>query len=524
MNMGARIVGAAMAVALVSGWVLSSALAQNTLVVAGVATAANLDGDITQPGTIETAVNVYEGLTKYATRRTADGRIEVDPSRMEPHLATQWEVSPDGRVYTFTLRRGVKSPFGNELTADDVVFGWQKSQHQKQFGSFIIRVGRAVNVEAVARDKVRFTLETPNRVFLGAAYTYAPGIYDSVEAKKHVADDDPFAAKWLGKNTAGYGAYHVISSKPGEGMVWEANPNYFEGAPFYSRIVYREIPSAANRVALIRSGAVQWAEDIPLQQLVDLRNDRNVKIESVPGTGSAEVRMNPKFKPFDDVRVRRAIVMATDFNGIGSAVFRDAGTRVRSIISPAFLGHAETYTYENNVEQAKKLLAEAGFPSGLNIALEYSNRYWWEEGLAVQMKNSLATAGINLDLKRITATEMVNRRVAGTTSLPFFTMSINSFVLEPSYLLLAVAHSKGIANYSAYSNPEIDAVIDEMFVERDDAKYLALVKKAQEIHAADAAYVNTFYPGTHAVMAACISGWLWQPHERTVFKNLRCNR
>ena len=99
------------------------------------------------------------------------------------------------------------------------------------------------------------------------------------------------------------------------------------------------------------------------------------------------------------------------------------------------------------------------------------------------MKDSLAKAGIDLEIKRITAAEVLNRRVPGTTSMPFFSTSINSIVLDSGYKLLAVAHSKGVANWNAYSNPKLDATIDALLAERDDARYVSLVGEAQRLFA-----------------------------------------
>ena len=500
----------------------AAAQAQNALVVAGIATAQNLDGDITQPGTIETVVNVYEGLVEYGMRKDANGVMVADPSTIKPHMAESWVVSPDGKEVVFTLRKGVKSSFGNELAPADIVFGWDKSRSQKRFGNFIIGVSQTQAVEQVAADKVKFTLATASRVFLPSLYTYAPAIIDSKVALENAKAADPFALEWLRENTAGYGAYRVTSRRPGEGMVWEVNPHYFGDKPFYSRIVYREVPSAATRASLIKSGAVQWAEDMPIEQVAGFQGDRSVKVERVDGTGSAYLAMNPNFPPFDDVRVRRAIVLAADYEAIGKIVFRGTANRTKSLLSSAFMGHIPSYGFETDIAQSKKLLAEAGHANGLKITLEYSNRYWWEEGLAVQMKDSLARAGIDLEIKRITAAEVLNRRVPGVTSMPFFTTSINSIVLDSSYKLLAVAHSQGVANWNAYKNPKVDALIDEMLATRDDGRFVALVQDVQKTFAEDAVYVDTFYPGIFAVMNPCIQGWTWQPHERTVFRTLRC--
>ena len=117
------------------------AAAQHTLVMAMTATPKGFDPDIWVPGQIESTVNVYEGLTRFAARG-GDGKPSLDFARIEPHFAEKWTVSPDGKTYTFKLRQGVKSPYGNQLSAADVVWTYEKSQWQKRTGLFMKNVGR----------------------------------------------------------------------------------------------------------------------------------------------------------------------------------------------------------------------------------------------------------------------------------------------------------------------------------------------------------------------------------------------
>src|SRR2546430_10675683 len=186
-----------------------------TMVMAMTSTAKGFDPDIWVPGQIEAAVNVYEGLTRFGVRG-GDGKRELDPGKIEPHFAEKWTVSQDGKTYIFKLRPGVKSPFGNELSAADVVWTYEKSIGQKRTGLFMKNVARIDKVEAVSKDEVRFVLTDPNRIFLSALTLHLPALFDSTEAKKHATADDPYAMKWLALNTAGYGPYHVQSVQQGQ--------------------------------------------------------------------------------------------------------------------------------------------------------------------------------------------------------------------------------------------------------------------------------------------------------------------
>ena len=495
-----------------------------TMVMAMTATPKGFDPDIWVPGQIESAVNVYEGLTRFGTRTGRDGRREIDPGKFEPHFAEKWTVSPDGKTYVFKIRPGVKSPFGNELSAADVVWTFEKSMQQKRTGLFIKNVGRIDKVEVLSRDEVRFVLSDPNRIFLGLMTLHIPALFDSTEAKKHATADDPYATKWLANNTAGYGPYHLQSLQAGQQAVLVANPNYVFEKPAITRIIWREVPSAATRVALVRTGQVQYAEQIPLQQIKDLRSDKAVRVESFAAPGAATVRMNSKIPPFDKQKVRQAVAYATDYAAIGEAVFFDLGTRSHSILNPPIPGAINAYRYETDYKKAKQLLAEAGYPNGFDITLEYSTNWWWEEPLALQMQASLAKAGIRVTPKRIPSTEMNSRRAINVWTLPFMTHLTSSFVPDPSYNLFLTAHCKGGSNVNGNCNPKLDQLIDASVVERNDAKWLKIVAEAQEVQADHATFVETFLPGTHEVFVACMEGFMWRPHNRLVWKDLACKK
>jgi ABC-type transport system substrate-binding protein len=325
-------------------------------------------------------------------------------------------------------------------------------------------------------------------------------------------------------NTAGYGAYHLQSIQAGQQAVFVANPNYVFEKPFYTRIIWREVPSAATRVALVRTGQVQYAEQIPLQQVKEVKSDRAIKVESTAAPGSATVRLNPKTAPFDKQKVRQAIAYATDYKAIGEAVFLGLGTRSRSVLNPPIPGAIDAYEYETDYAKAKQLLAEAGYPNGFDMTVEYSTNWWWEEPLVLQMQASLAKAGIRMTPKRIPTTEMNSRRAINVWTLPALTHLTSSFVPDPSYHMFLTAHCKGGSNVNANCDPKLDKLIDASIAERDDAKWRKVVADAQKEQADYATFIETYLPGTHEVFAACMQGYLWRPHNRLVWKELACRK
>ena len=515
--------GIALSVATVATMAYQPVRAAETLVIAAVTTPKGFDGDVFVPGMVENNINVYEGLTDYGLKQGPDGRMEVDASNLLPHLAESWTITDGGKTVTVKLR-SAKSFFGNELSADDVVFGHEKSLTQKRTGVFIRNVSSIESVEKVSDKEVRYRLKGPNAILFGGMQIYVPAIYDSKTVKENATADDPFGIKWIANNTAGYGAYHVESVRPGEGAVLVRNPNYFGDRPYFDRVIYRDVPSAANRAALVKSGAAQWAEQVPIQAIPDLIKDPNVKVERVIGTGSAALSMNAAFKPFDDIRVRRAMKLAANYEAISKTVFLGLGTPSLSFLATQMPGYIETSPHVTDYDEARKLLAEAGYPNGVEVTLEYTDLYWWEEGMAIQIQESMKNAGITVTPKRIPSTELRKRAGPGQRTLAFHTSQTTPFVLDPGYQLFLTAHTGGSSNVSGYINPAMDKLIEDITAELDPDKRVQLTQEAQRILANDVLQVDTFYPGVYAVMAPCITGWVWKPIPYLYYRTLKCEK
>ncbi|MFN7131872.1 MAG: ABC transporter substrate-binding protein [Myxococcales bacterium] len=368
--------------------------AARTLILAAPGAPEGFDGDALRPGTQETVTQIYEGLTRYR-RVIRNGRPYLDPNVIEGHLAESWTTSPDGKTWVFKLRQGVRSHFGNELTAEDVEWSWAKSFAQRRTGAFIANVSNVTAVKAIGRYEVEFTLSAPSMILLAALTLYVPGIYDSTEVKKHATADDPWALRWMETNTAGFGAYHLESIRAGEQAVFVANRNYFREQPYFQRVIYRAVPSAASRITLLRSRQVQWIHRPLLQQVAELRNAPNVKTEDSFGRAMASIRMNTTIAPFTDRRVRQAFNFAVDKQALIQGVFFGLAEQARSIVPPIVAGYDPSFfAYDHNPERARALLQEANFDFTQQIDILYSQIFNWEEPLSIQVASQLQRIGV----------------------------------------------------------------------------------------------------------------------------------
>ncbi|MGP1394212.1 MAG: ABC transporter substrate-binding protein [Inquilinaceae bacterium] len=491
--------------------------AAETLVIAAALAPEGFDGDALRPHTQNVVTQVYEPLVRYGRVTDADGGEKLDSGVIEGHLAESWQVSEDGKRWVLTLRQGVMSPYGNELTADDVVWSWNKSFDQKRTGNFIARVSNVESVEEVSEYEVAFNLSAPSSIFLKALTLYVPGIYDSDTLKEHATEADPWALEWLQENTAGFGAYHLDDLRPAEQAVFVANPNYFGEQPYFDRVIYRAVPSPASRVTLLKTGQVQWIDRPSIQQVIDLQQDESVKVLESPGRVVAGVRMNPKFEPFDDVRVRRALNYAVDKESIRDAVFLGTGTLAGTLVPPMIEGYDPSFfDYDYDPDRARALLSEAGYPDGFEVELLYSDLWWWQEPVAIQVSDQLRDVGVTATPVRITGSDMRSRGAPAVQDMPMFAFEDGPIVLDPVYTFYLMAHSAGVSNRAGYSNPAIDALIDEARQTLDTDSRLELMREAQRLWIEDAPWLVTVYPSVFEAMAPEISGWVPHPddHER----------
>ena len=513
------------AAAVIAGASAQAQQTPRTLIVAAPQTPTGFDGDIPKVATRQMITQGNESLVRYKRAAQADGRTALDPSQIEPNLAQSWDVLDGGRTYVFKLRQGVKSAWGNEMTADDIIWSFERAWQIKRTAFFLYNLIGVEKFEKTGPYEVKVTLKAPSAIFLPMLTMYFPTLHDKTQVLKNATPEDPWGLKYIDQNLVGFGAYTVEQIKPGEQVVLRANPNYYLGPPYYERIIYREVPSASNRIALLKTGQVQWVEDLPLRQIAELKRDASVKVESAVGTQPATVRLNPTIAPFTDRRVREAFVLATDFASFNKSVFEGLGIPVRSIVPPTVPGSIEAFTPPaRDIVKAKALLAEAGFPNGLEIPYFYAGTYWWMEPVGIQLKNQLSEAGITLNMTRLPDPEFVKRGLVQNRDMALFPAGDATFVLDPTFTAWIFGSSKGVANRNAFSNETFDRLISASLNEMDAAKRSANMAEAQKIHAADANWLMLSYPGVHQAMAKCVTGWIWHTDDWPRFAELSCRQ
>src|SRR5262249_22741923 len=271
---------------------------------------------------------------------------------MAPSLAESWTVSPDQRVYEFKLREGVRFHNGDPFTAEDVKFSFLRTK-----GAKILRE-RVREVQVVDPHRVRFHLHEPFPDFMAFYGTLATGAAWIVP-KKHVekVGDDGFK-----KQPIGLGPYKFVSHQPGVELVMEAYEGYWRKMPWVKRLVFKSVPEATTRLAMLKNGEVDIAYLLDAPQALELKRDPTLRLAFSGGIGISALdffdQCDPK-SPWHDRRVRLAANHAIDRRALSEAETLGASRPTGSLIPRSFEFALPIEPYAYDPTKARQLLAEA---------------------------------------------------------------------------------------------------------------------------------------------------------------------
>lgn len=401
----------------------------------------------------------------------------ADPADLEPDLAESWESSEDGTEWTFKLREGVRfhGDWG-ELTAEDVVYSLNRAADPDR-SSFASDYQALESVEAVDDHTVRITLSNPIPGFLGLVANYHGGNIVSKAAAEELGED-------FGTNPVGTGPFAFEEYVTQQYVELDAHEDYFRGAPQLDGIMYRFIPSDSSRDLAFTSGELDLSYGRREQRWVDNHaDDENATVEVFWPAEFRTVHLNMTVEPLDDVRVRRAVAHAIDVDQIVEFVGSDVGPRGCSVVPTGYLGEdCSSGTYEHDLEEARRLLEEAGHPDGFTVnAVVSSNNAQLPIMEVIQAQ--LSQVGINMEMQVVdhpTYHEMIRENASAMT---FYGAA--RFPVADSYLT-QFYHSDAIVGtptaVTNFSHCDVaDEEIDAARIESDEERQLEHWAEAQRL-------------------------------------------
>jgi len=449
--------------------------------------------------------------------------IQIDPlsyPKIIGDAASEWKIAPDGLTYTFKIRHGIKFHDGSSLTAVDV-----KATYDKLV--FPPEGVRSVRKNAYATIT---SIETPdpNTVVFKLKYASASLLdnlaspWNVIYPKKYL-DRDP---NYFKTNVVGSGPFKFKNYTRGSTFEGERNPDYFvKDRPYLNGYKFFISPETSVRAAAVRSGrAYIEFRDLPNADVDAIKKQLGDKVvvQQTPMTGQWGIAINNTVKPFTDVRVRKALTLSLDRYTAGKVLFPLTGLRdVGALMRPATewgLPEAELQKLpgfgrdmEKNRAEARRLLAEAGYPNGFKLVLKNRNVKLPYQDFAVFVIQEWRKVGIEVDHRPLeTAAWFADGRDTGNFEL---IISPNVEASDDPDLFLRRATTGDTENWSRYSDPAIDDLYSRQSRTLDPAERKKLVHQLQKIVLENAYYMPGLWWSRNVVHWAKVKNYVAPPNH-----------
>ncbi|MFW6104881.1 MAG: ABC transporter substrate-binding protein [Candidatus Bipolaricaulota bacterium] len=401
---------------------------------------------------------VFNGLVRFKPG-------DMDPEKIEPDLAKSWDVSSDGLEWTFHLREGVQfhpfpgQPNGYEMTSEDVVYSIKRAanpEHSAYSGGY----DNVESVEALDRYTVKLTLEKQVPSLLGLVSDYSGGFIVSKKAVEEMGDD-------FTTHPVGTGPFAFENYVPGQKSVFVRNEDYFRGEPILEEVVWRYMPDISSRLSGLRTGELDLIEGLRKQAWIEKARGYKGVEPVVFGPGeTVTLHFNLTQEPLDKLKVRQAIAYALDRPTINSFYGDAITTPLYSPIPSNYLGGLtkeevakEGLLYEQDLDKAKELLEEAGYPDGFELDVVITERESYQKTLVVA-QDMLSEIGIKVNIKQIDHSAYHSQIRDDVNPLVIYVCArfptANSLLTQFYHSASIVTKPTAITNFSHYGDVDLD--------------------------------------------------------------------
>jgi peptide/nickel transport system substrate-binding protein len=451
--------------------------------------------------------NTYPNAIDFGVRGLHGAQI-ADPDHVVKRYAESWTPSADGKTWTLKLKKGLKFPSGNPVTAADIK--WSKDRGFAAKANVVgvyrlVGLTKPSDVELVDDYTLRF--HQNGSALSTQLHLLADFFFDSKLVKQHATKDDPWAKDWVAKNPQSGGAYVIKNYTPGQSLVMSANPNWPGAQPAIKDVILQIIPSAANMRLQLERGDVDLALGLGLRDAQQLKKAKGVKIITGPGSEYWTVTMSATTPPFDKRQVRQAMAYAVPYEAIIKNVFYGQARRSNSFVPLDMSGNSPVgYPYKQNLGQAKNLLAKAGVKGGFDSELVIEANDPDQQQVAILVASEMKKVGINLKISQLDPAALSQRRTKNDIPLQVTRgqMSVNDFEY-----LLAVTLTKGaFLNYANYINPTIEKIYAKLHTTPGAAARNRLAHEAQAVLARDVPMLMLGQPNFTVPVRSNIAGWV----------------
>lgn len=425
--------------------------------------------------------------TSFITALIYDTLLTFDKDmKLQPNLATKWEKIND-TLYRFELRKDVVFHNGDKLTPQDVINTFELAGKSPATASTLGVIDVAAS-KVVNDYTVEIALKKPYAPFLNVMALSISSIVnkDAIEEAGDKYDENPI----------GTGPLMYKSWKAGDMMELKAFDKYWGQKPSFNNIVIRLIPEATTRAIEVETGGVDIALGIIDNDTKKFKDNPNVSVVSTNILNTSYLSFNCSKEPFNNVKVRQAITHAIDATTIVNNSTFGLAEQSFSVIAPGVFGyHNPGVKFEYNIDKAKALLKEAGYPDGFKTTLTANG----DDMAAEMIQNMLKQIGITVEIKSVDFANWLDALVNGKQEMYIGGWTVPSAdAAEGLEAFHSGNHGSG-GNRSFYTNHELDKILESAAEEMDSAKRIELYKQAQEMIAEEAVYVNLKVGQMHVV-------------------------
>lgn len=468
-----------------------------------------------------------------SSRQIYDKLVEfkLGTTEVGPGLATSWDISDDGTVYTFHLRKGVKwqttawfTP-SREFNANDVLFTfdrqWKKDNpyHEVSGGNYQYFDAMGFpdllkSVDKVDDYTVRFTLKHPNAAFLADMAMDFASILSAEYAHKMMQAGTP---EQVDLKPVGTGPFILVDYRKDAVIRYKANPDYWRGKPKIDHLIFAITPDPSVRLQKLKANECQIMSFPNPSDIPALKKNPNIKLMQQAGLNIGYLAFNVEKKPFDKVKVRRALSYAVDRKAIIKAIFNGYAQVASNPIPPTMLGYNKNLKdYAYDPAKAKKLLAEAGYPNGFSTdiwAMPVSRPYNPNARRMAQMiQADWAKVGVKAKIVSYEWGEYIKRIGDGEHQTAFFGWTGDNG--DPDnflYTLLGCAGITNSANIARWCYKPYDKLVLKAQRTTDRAKRAALYKKAIVIFKKQAPWITIDHSTVFMPMQKSVKNYKMDP-------------
>lgn len=433
-------------------------------------------------------------------------------TKPESMLATSYDVSSDGLVWTFHLRQDVKFHDGTDLDANAVAFSFARGAKIGLSAGMLSGVIDETSTKALDKYTVQITLLQPYAPFVATLGTQAFSIV-SPKVMDHDQGGD-LGKAWLSQNEAGSGSFQLKEYVPNEKVVLTAVKDYWGGAPKIDEFDVLIITEPSTQRLMLEKGELDGAEGIPTIALGQLRNSTDYKVVDDPSFAITFLILNTQHGPLTDPKVRQALAHAIDYEGIMRDITFGRTVRLKSSMPAGFPGADDNIPlYDYNLQTAKALLAGAGYSQGFELNMLIAPFEDWIK-ISTAIQSSLAQINIKLNIQQFAWPTYIEKLTAGDHDVAI--MGWTPDYPDPnmqSWFFFYSGNAGPGWNFAFYNNTRVDQLLLSGRSELDWNKRLQIYSELQRITVEDVPYIwlnqGRGYGGI--VLRSWVQGYVFNP-------------